>query len=361
LTRGTTRRNADQLAQLIDDLGGSLDGFSGYNSWGLTSQWLSRDWRSGLSLVQESLLTPTFAADQLTVAKTRQIAQIRQQSDDPMSVASLALRREVYGEHPLGRSSVGNEASVQNISRADIANFYNAALQPSGLVISIFGDVNTSEVRRAVEYSFGKFAAKTSALKAPAAPPVLAQKQEKTIEKDGIAQVVQWYGFPSIDVKGEDRYAIDVLDAAMSGSNLPGGRLHARLRDNQLVYVVHAFDQIGLDKGMFVIYAATTTPNSEKVKGIIREELDKVAESGISPQELERAKTMMISSEAIESQGNLSQAQRAASDELFGLGFRNNEEFESRINAITQADVQRVARQYLGSDKAYASVTVQPK
>ena len=360
LTRGTTGRSETQISTLVDELGGSIDGFSGYNSWGINSKWLSRDWRSGLALVQESLLSPTFPADQLGLARARQIAGIREQSDDPMSVASLALRHEMYGAHPYGRSSLGSEAIVQKLSRADLIGFHNAVLQPRNLVIAVYGDIDANEIRRAVEYSFGNFRAEAKAPKAPIAALALTKNVSQVVSKPGIAQVVQWYGFPSIDVKGKDRYAIDVLDAAMSGANLPGGRLHARLRDNQLVYVVHAFDQPGLDQGIFAIYAATTPPNSDRVRSIIREELDKVADSGISAAELERAKTMMISSDAIENQDNLSQAQGAASDELYGLGFRNNEEFASRINAITLADVQRVARQYLGSEKPYASATVQP-
>ena len=361
LTRGTIKRTESQIATLVDELGGSIDGFSGYNSWGINSKWLSRDWRSGLALLQESLLSPTFPNDQLTLARARQIAGIRQQSDDPMSVASLALRREVYGNHPYGRSSLGEEKIVKQLSRADLIGFYHSVLQPRNLVISVYGDIDANEIRRAVEYSFGSFGAKAAAPKVPAIAPALTKSVSQIVPKSGIAQVVQWYGFPSIDVKGEDRYAIDVLDAAMSGSNLPGGRLHARLRDNQLVYAVHAFNQPGLERGMFAVYAATTPPNSDRVRSIIREELDKVAQNGISAGELERAKTMMISSDAIDNQDNLSQAQGAASDELYGLGFRNNDEFARRINAITTEDVQRVARQYLGSDKPYASVTVQPQ
>ena len=361
LTRGTTSRSETQISSLVDELGGSLDGFSGYNSWGINSRWLSRDWRRGLALLEESLLSPTFPADQLNLARARQIAGLRQQNDDPMSVASLALRREMYGAHPYGRSSLGSEATVQKLSREDLVAFHNSVLQPRNLVIAVYGDIDADKIRRAIEYSFGGFKAKASAPKAPAAAPVLTKNVSQTVTKTGIAQVVQWYGFPSIDVKGADRYAIDVLDAAMSGANLPGGRLHAQLRDNQLVYVVHAFNQPGIERGMFAVYAATTAPNSDRVRNIIREELDKVAQSGIADAELERAKTMMISSDAIDNQDNLSQAQGAAGDELFGLGFRNNDQFANRINAITLADVQRVARQYLGSDKPFASVTVQPQ
>jgi zinc protease len=190
----------------------------------------------------------------------------------------------------------------------------------------------------------------------PRPPAPLTKFTEVHQTKAGAVQTVLYYGFPSIDVRNEDRYAIDVLDAALSGANLPGGRLHARLRDNQLVYVVHAYDQPGVDPGMFVVYAATTPANRDRVESIISEELAKARDSDFTPEELERAKTMMISSEAIESQTNSAQASQAASDELFGLGFRNSERLESRINAVTQEDVRRVAQKYLRPDAAALAV-----
>ena len=361
LTRGTTTRNAEQLAATVDDLGASLDGFSGYNSWGLKSQWLSRDWKTGVSLFADSLLHPTFPAPEMARAKAQIAAQIAEQGDDPMSVASLALRREVYGVHPYGRSTLGTNATLKSLSTADVSAFYKSSLQPKSLVISVYGDVDANQVRQQIEYSIGRLKSQAKPLLAPAfAAPLLAAKNE-VVKKPGIAQVVQFYGFPSIDVKGADRYAIDVLDGAMSGANLPGGRLHARLRDNQLVYAVHAFDQPGLDKGMFVIYAATTMPNSQKVQDIIREEVGKVVASGIAPDELARAKTMMIASNAIENQDNLTQAQVAGSNELYGLGFRDNDAYEARINSVDLADVQRVAKKYLGDQNLSAEVIVQPQ
>jgi zinc protease len=146
----------------------------------------------------------------------------------------------------------------------------------------------------------------------------------------------------------------------MSGADLPGGRLHARLRDNQLVYVVHAYDSPGLDDGMFVIYAATQKSNLETVQSIIDEEVLKVKDADISDEELARAKSMCIAAHAIDTQTNSALSREAASDELYGLGYKNNESYAARINAITLADVRAMAQKYLVPEHAALAI-VEPK
>jgi zinc protease len=232
-------------------------------------------------------------------------------------------------------------------------------LLPRSIVLAVYGDVKAEDVRRAAEYSLARFNRIGKLPAAPAAAPALTQRAIQVQDKPGLSQAVLFYGYPGINVKSEDRYAIDVLDAALSGANLPGGRLHARLRDNQLVYVVHAFEQPGVDPGMFVIYAATTRPNVETVRGIIDTEIARLRDDDITPEELARAKTMAISAQAIDSQTNMAQAQQAASDELFGVGFKNSSQYQARINAVTLDDVRRVAQKYLRPD-AGALAIVQP-
>jgi zinc protease len=356
LTRGTQKRTAEQIVSLVDDLGGSLAGSGGYNSWTVQSQWLSRDWRRGLSLVSESILTPTFPADELARVKAQTLAGIREQDDDPNGAASLLLRKSFYGAHPYGRNAQGTLQSVASITRADVASFWKAIAQPRSTVLAIYGDIDPQVARAAVELSFETW---RSSGRLPLGPPASPELERFTVveqTKPGLAQTALWFGFPSADIRGEDRWAIDVMDGALSGVNLPGGRLHSRLRDNQLVYVVHAYNAPGLDEGMFAIYANTTRENRERVQSIILEEVRKMRESGISEAELERAKSMAVAAQAIDNQSNSAQAQAATSDELFGLGFRESERYTERITGISLEDVRRVAQKYLREDNAALAV-----
>ena len=356
LTRGTARRDAESLADLVDDLGGSLDGFAGYNAWGVEGQFLREDWKRGFNLLAESVLTPTFPADELDKVKEQTASALASQDDDPMDAAALLVRRLYFGAHPYGRSQLGTPDALERIKRADLVAFWKRALQPTQTVVAVYGDVKPAEVEKLAAYLLGRFQAQSAPLSAPKAVVEPARKTEKVETKPGVTQTAIWMGFPAITVKDADRYAVDVLDAALSGADLPGGRLFDRLRSEQLVYTVHAYDNPGLDEGMFVIYAATTQENLAKARAIIDEEVSKVRDAEISPAELERAKSMMISAHAIGEQTNAQQAQSAASDELYGLGYRNSADYAARINAVTIADVQRVARKYLRNEHSAVAV-----
>jgi zinc protease len=356
LTRGTDKRNFEELSALVDDLGGELSAFSGYNSWGIQSQWLSRDWRKGLSLVRESMLSPAFPQEELTRVKAQVAAQLAEQQDDPNSAAALLLRKTFYGNSPYGRSSLGNPAALEKISREDLQKFWNAVLYPRSTVLAIYGDIDAEEVKRAVAYDFRNFQREGRLPIAPPASPELTQFTMTEQAKPGLAQAALWFGYPSITIDNPDRYAIDVLDAALSGSSLPGGRLHARLRDNQLVYVVHAYNQPALEPGMFVIYAATTAEKREQVQNIIEEEVQKVRNTDISEEELSRAKSMAIAAHAIDNQSNAAQAQNSASNELFGLGYNEDIRYGAGVSRVTLEDVRRVAQKYLRPEAAALAV-----
>jgi zinc protease len=264
-----------------------------------------------LNLVAESVLQPTFPTVELNKFKAQVQSALGAQDDDPMSAASRLLRRLYFGNHPYGRSALGTEATGQN----DFANRRDEVLEPDSQPPNHgHRDLRRRGTRRksrkARAFLFGNFRAKTALPAAPARANAPTKFVSQTIQKPGLAQAAMWFGFPSIDVKGADRYAIDVLDAAMSGASLPGGRLHARLRDAELVYVVHAYNSPGLEPGMFVIYAASTKANRARAQSIIEAEIARVRQGGISPAELERAKSMSISAHAIENQTNAAWRER---------------------------------------------------
>jgi len=356
LTRGTKELSADEIASSVADLGAALDGFSGYNAWGVSSRWLAPDWKRGLTLVSQSVLTPIFPDAEVQNIKAQTLAAIQTQDDDPMSAASRLLRQIYFGAHPYARSQNGTAQSVSALSRADLLSYWGAVLQPKTMVISVVGDIDPAQVRLLAGELFGTFRATQTAPAPPAPLIVLPAFTTRTVARKGVTQSAMFYGFPGVTVGDQDRFALDVLDAALSGASLPGGRIFGRLRDEQLVYDSNAYDSPGIESGMFVVYAASTPANRPRTKVIIEEELARARQMGFAPEELARAKTMCVASHAIDLQTPEQQARAYASDELLGLGFRNGDSYESRINAISNEQVRAAARKYLDENHAALAI-----
>ncbi len=355
LIKGTKSRTAQQIAEEIESIGGSISAFSGNNSFGITISVLKRDLNKGLDILADVLMNPSFDQNEVEKKRKEILAAIDQQEDDPFTLAGRLFRQTLFNKHPYRFLSIGSNETIKNITRDDLKQFYERYCVPNNMVLAVFGDVSASEVIEKIKNNFKEFQKKELSINPiPGEDPIDSIRENK-IQKD-IKQVVIYLGFLGMKVNSEDRYAMEVLDAILSGISYPGGRLHERLRANQLVYVVHAFNQPGLDPGLFAVYAATTPDKKETVLSIIKEEIESLRNSPVSDEELERGKSICISAKQIGLQTNSDQAFTMGLDELYGLGYDDVYHYEERINSVTKEDIKKVAEKYFTLDKCAIAI-----
>ncbi|MBD3182073.1 hypothetical protein GF312_07265 [Candidatus Poribacteria bacterium] len=358
LLKGTESRTAQQLNEEIESMGGLIDNFSGNNSFGVSVSVLKQDMEKGLEILADVLMNPTFTQEEMEKKRKEILAAIKQQEDSPFSLAAKLFKQTLFQKHPYRFQTTGTEETISNISREDLVEFHDKYCVPNNMVLAIFGDIDRDEVVNEVNKVFADF--RKSEFQTPVIPeePPLTEIRKEEIEKD-IQQVVIQMGFPGMKVDSQDIYAIQVLDAVLSGISYPGGRLHDRLRSNQIVYVVHAYNQPGLDPGLFAIYAGTTSDRMEDAMNIIIEEIKNVQSGAITDEEIERGKRMCIAVKQIGLQTNSDQAFTMGLDELYNLGYDNINSYENQINSVTKEDLERVAKKYLDLNR-YAIAVVKP-
>ena len=359
LIKGTKTRTAQQIAEEMESIGGAISPISGNNSFGVSVSVLKRDIDKGLDMLSDVIMNPSFDPKEIEKKRKEIFAGIKQQDDDPFSLAAKLCKQTLFKTNPYRFMTIGSAETISNMKQEDLVEFHKKYCIPNNMVIAIFGDIDANEVTSKVEKTFEKFQyVKFTPPQTPAEEPLTSIRNVE-MQKE-ITQAVIYMGFPSITVYDNDRYNIEVLDAVLSGVSLPGGRLHERLRSNQLVYVVHAYNMAGLDPGMFIIYAGTTPDKLDTVMSIIKEEIEGIQKNLISDEELDRGKKMCISIKQIGLQTNSDQAFTMGLDELYKLGYDNIMHYEEQINAVTKEDVKRVAEKYLQLDK-YAIAIVKPK
>ena len=357
LTRGTESHTAIQLAREVDSLGATLETFSGRNSFGVQAKGLSKDFPQLMRLVAEVVTQPSFPTDEVERVKNEILAALGKERDRMIPRTMRLLRETLYKRHPYRLNVLGEEETLARIGRRDLIRYYKKYALSHNMVLAIVGDIGWEEASTAAQKAFEGM--RKATFSPPSVPQELKQqgitKREEIVREKEQAHIA--LGFPVTTLHDQDRFPLEVLEAALAGQ---GGRIFTQLRDREgLAYVTAFFVRSDLDPGYVGVYLATSPPKVEQalqgIEGILRA----VREEGISREELERAKAYLIGNYVIGLQGPLAMASAMAFDERYGLGGDFYRSYPRAIEGVTQEDVLRVARKYIDLD-SYTIIIVRP-
>lgn len=354
LLKGTAKRTAEQIVTEVESLGGSIDTFGGNNSFGVSAELLSSDFDTGLTLVADVLLHPSFPGDALEREREIQVAHIHAQRDQMLQSGGRAMRRALFGDTAYGLDALGTEESVTSIKVDDIRKIHGTLAVPNNCVLAIFGDVKAEEVKTAVERLFGTW---------PKAPLnfesgqkfsfAVSTEPKRVTETRDKKQAVLLLGYPGVDLFNGDRFALELLQETCSDL---GSRLFVRIRENLgLAYYVGAQHFMGLLPGYFAFYCGTAPEKVDLVEQEFLKEAEVLRREGVTEEELKRSKAKVIGQKKIARQDLGSYAAAAALDELYGLGYDFGDKDDEKFQAVTLEQVKQVAAKYLTAERYVVS------
>jgi zinc protease len=355
-TKGTKRRGAQEIAAEIEGMAGSINGFSGKNTFGLSATFLSRFFPGGLEILTEVMLEPAFSPEELEKLRPVLLAQLKQQEDSLPAITFLNFNKLLFTGYPYSMNPLGSPETIKELSTKKIREGYQRYVIPGNLVLAIVGDVEASSVKTEVEKLFSRW--KRSGFRdiRTALPKPIASPQTASILKPK-QQVHIAIGFRGVTLSHPDRAALDVLNTVLSGQ---GGRLFTELRDKEsLAYSLSAFSTEGIETGAFGVYIATSPEKKDAAINSLWRELNRVRNEIIDPAELDRAKRYIIGSTEIGLQTNAAQAMDMALNERYRLGFDFTRAYLDKIEKVSRDEVLRVARTYIQPEK-YVFVAVGP-
>jgi zinc protease len=345
LEKGTEQRSAAQIAAEVEGMAGSLAGFSGRNTFGITAEFLTDSLDPGLELFTDVLLHPAFAPEEIDKLRVETLAALKRREDQLAQKAFELFSEGLYPGHPYRYPTLGTEKSVQDFDRDKLQTVWQRYAQPSNGVLSIVGDVDPDSVVEAIATRLSDWRGPAHVeLPARSQPPVPDGPREVSVEK-GRQQVHIVMGFPGIALGDPDGPALDVLTQVLSGQ---GGRLFVELRDKRsLAYSVAAFAIEGVDPGSFGVYIASSPDKLEESLEGLRSELARLLDEPIAPEEIERAKAYLIGSNAVSLQRYSAQAGLLSLDELYGMGATHYLGYAQRTEAVTAEDLKRVSQRLI--------------
>lgn len=346
LTAGTSTRTKQQIAAAIEDVGGSITSGAGNNTYSVSVRVLKDDLPLALDLLADVVLHSQFPEEEIDRRRRETLLAIERQDENWQHEVLRRFKAGYFKSHPYGHDELGTKDSVAGFSRADLIECYQRMVRPQQAVLAVYGNFDAAAVKQRIGDLFETWSADPVELPAwpeETAPLTTDQLIEQGNDKTSAALFLGTNGLALDDPL---RPALDVLDALLSGINYPGGRLHEALRGGtaDLVYVVHAFPFYGLRAGYFGVLTQTTMNNLPKVEKIIKDNLERLKTEPVSAATLETAKGMVITMHHLGLESLAAQAQRAAVDELLGLGWGYAASYPRLVQAVTASDVQKVAQ-----------------
>ncbi len=351
LASGSKKYPADKLDAELDSLGSDVSPFSGYNSYGLSMDLLSKDLPKGLDIFSDLLMHPEFSPAKFAEIKRNIANDIRTRNDDIFSLALRQLRKNLFTSYPYRMDPSGTLESLNKISLADLKNTQEKFFVPGNIVLAVCGDFDRKTVLERLKKEFSSLSGKE------VPQPVFNEPERtaaKTVEKKADKkQAVVVVGFPAPDILNKDRLGLRFLVSLLSS---PGSYLYGKIREDLgLSYTLGGQVVSGRDSGYFFIYVACKPGNTAKVRKIIEEQISAIKEQLPAEKDMDMTRNYLLGRFRLDLEADSSYAFVSALDELYGLGFDEPEKFSSKIKQITAADIQRLAGKYLKTKK---SVTV---
>ena len=356
LLKGTKNRTAQEVAETIESAGGGISSYSGSNSFGVAIDILSDNKDIAFDILKDVLVSPLFAQKDIEREKEMILLNIKAIEDQPFQAASKLFRETMFKGHPYQYLSIGSKESVDMIDRKALKKFHEKYIVPDNMVLSVFGDVNAQEIENTVRKHFGELKKTNLDFKNTKLEFPRKIIKEKKI-KEG-KQAIVLLGFRGPDIYNQDKYPLEVLDAAFSGQ---GSRLFSAVREEEgLAYAVGSFLILGIDPGAFVFYVGTIPEKVDKVISLMQKEIDLLKKDGVTNKELTRIKNGLIGSRKIQLQSNSQLALLSALDEIYGLGYDNYLTYYDKIQDVNEKNIKTSAQEYFVNDD-YVIVVVEPK
>lgn len=359
LFKGTESRGVGELDRQIESVGGVWNAATSQDFTHFHVTIGAEFFDVGLDCLADAIQHSTIDGEELARERQVILQEVRRKEDTPSTLIWTLLYRTAFKVHPYRLPVLGTPESLAGIDRDTIYAHYKRYYVPANMRLVIVGKVPFDKAKSAVEKAFADFPAQQPPPSdAPDEPPMEGVRRLQ-VEKD-VQQSYLAMGFsaPSIN-EAQDVYAMDVLLYVLGEGR--ASRLYRDIReDKQLVTSIGASYPTQRDPSLFVITAALPPGNEEKVEKAVLEEITRLRSEEVAPEELDRAKTLIRSHYAFETETCEDQAEligyyaTISGSPQFALEYLDN------IAGVSADDLLRVARRYLDPLR-YAIVTIVPQ
>ena len=360
LFKGTKTRTAMDIAVAFDSVGGSSNASTGKEHTSYYAKVQDKALPIAVEVIADMLTSSLIDETEFENERPVILEELAMNDDDPHDVVHEAFSEAVLGDHPLGRPIGGTIETITNVSRAAVWEHYQQNYRPQDLVVAAAGSVDHQELIKLVEQELTT-AGWDLGFEAKPVPrrilnPVKISRGSKlTVIHRPISQVNILVGSEGLYVDDPRRYAMGVLNTVLGGGM--SSRLFQEIREKRgLAYSVYSFNQGYSDAATFGLYAGCSPAKAKEVTELMIAELEKIAQSGITNDELALAQGNISGSLALKFETNQARMSRLASAEIVAGEFMDLDETIARFDSVLLSEVQSLAKDLIALPRSIVAV-----
>jgi zinc protease len=350
LQEGTETRNATQIADEAALLGTALSSGATMDASSVGASSLITNFSGVLDLISDVALHPTFPADEVERRRASRVAAFADERSDPDTIVARADAAALFGPHnPFGYDNAGTEPSIKAMTREDLVKFWKTHYVPGNAALVVAGDIPASELKALVDAKFGAWKGGDVALPQPGLPETTKAKII-IVDRPGAQQTQLRLLQVGVGRATPDYPALEVMNSELGG--LFSSRINLNLREEHgYTYGAESVFVYRRSVGYFAAGGGIRTDVTATAAAEILKEIHRMIDTEMKPEELTLAKDSQ--SRSLPGMYETSNGEAGALSELFVYNLARDyfSTLPERLNAVTAADAQAVAKKYLHPDQ----------
>lgn len=357
LMRGTRTRTFDEIYNSLESVGASLGFSTGVHKSGFNGRALAEDLPLLLDLLSEALTAPAFPKGEMEKLRAQLLTGLAIRAEDTGDMASMVFDQIIFKDHPYSRPEDGYPETIQSIKRGDLVRFHREHYGPRGLVIALVGAVEPEQAVRQVKRALGGWQVEDQK-EAPELPPL--KRLKKTIVRHHRIKGKSQSDLV-IGTNGPMRRDPEFMSASI-GNNILGqfglmGRIGDVVREKSgLAYYAYSSLNAGLGPGSWEVSAGVNPQNVKKASDLIKEELKRFVQDGVTEQELADTKANFVGRLPLSLESNGGVANALLNMERHSLGLDYYHRYEALVNDVTAERVLSTARKFIDPERLAIAV-----
>lgn len=353
LFKGTGRRQAEEISAAVESVGGELNAYTAKEHTCFYARVLGEDSELAVDVLSDMISSSLIKAGDVRAERAVILDEIAMHSDDPVDSVQDLIAGHLLPKPGLGLPVIGTEESIQALSRDQIVRHWRRNYHPGSIVVSAAGQVDHDRLVEQLA-AVPDFGAPVEHPRRPRPGTVAGTGPQLVVDRRPFEQATVSLAYPGPGLFDAERFPLGLMSMIIGGGM--SSRLFVEVREHRgLVYGIEAGETTYTDRGLWSVDWQCAPDKVAEILVLVRQELERIADHGVTEAELDRAKGQMRGQTVLAYEGPQARMSRLGTAELYGDN-RSVSELLDEYDRVTSDDITKITANLLTGSSVLAMV-----